>query len=59
MRVRKYSGKPFKSGLKINTVKGEVDHPVLHIPAYTFEEDDSIVEQRQCVEVKREIQKSS
>ena len=42
------SGKPFKSGLHINTVKAVIDHPVLHIPAYTFEEDDSYVECRRC-----------
>lgn len=50
-RVRKISGKPFKSGLQFNTVKSVVDHP--HkinpetgkaVPAYTFFEDDSIVE---------------
>ena len=42
------SGKPFKSGFKINTVKGVVNHPILNIPAYTFEEDDSYVECRRC-----------
>ena len=42
------SDKPFKSGLKINTVKDVIDHPVLNIPAYTFEEDDSYVECRRC-----------
>lgn len=40
--------KPFKSGQKINTVKGVIDHLVLHIPAYTFVEDDSYVECRRC-----------
>ncbi len=45
------SGKPFKSGLKINTVKGVINHPILNIPAYTFEEDDSYVECRRCVVV--------
>ena len=44
----KYSDKPFKSGLKTNTIKGVVEHPVLHIPAYTFVEDDSYVECRKC-----------
>lgn len=39
---------PFKSGLKINTVKGIVNHPILNIPAFTFEEDDSYVECRRC-----------
>lgn len=47
-KVRKTSPKPFKSGLKVNTVKEVVDHPVLHTPAYTFLEDDSIVECRRC-----------
>lgn len=46
------SGKPFKSGSKINTVKGVVKHPVLGIPAFTFEEDDSYVECRRCQVVK-------
>lgn len=40
--------KPFKSGRKINTVNGVVDHPILHTPAYTFVEDDSYVECRRC-----------
>lgn len=40
--------KPFKSGLKTNTIKGIVPHPILGIPAYTFEEDDSYVECRRC-----------
>jgi len=40
--------KPFKSGLQANTVKGVVEHPVLKIPAYTFEEDESYVECRRC-----------
>lgn len=42
------SDKPFKSGFKVNTVKGVIDHPILHVPAYTFEEDDSYVECRRC-----------
>ena len=41
--------KPFKSGYKVNTIKGVIDHPKLHIPAYTFEEDESYVECRRCV----------
>lgn len=40
--------KPFKSGQLINTVKGVIDHPILGIPAYTFEEDESYVECRRC-----------
>lgn len=42
------SGKPFKSGFKINTIKGVIKHPKLNIPAYTFEEDDSYVDVRVC-----------
>lgn len=45
------SGKKFKSGLHVNTVKGVINHPILDIPAYTFEEDDSYVECRRCQEV--------
>jgi hypothetical protein len=45
---------PFKSGFKINTVKSIIDHPILHIPAYTFEEDDSYVECRRCKVVEQE-----
>jgi hypothetical protein len=52
MRVEKKSRKPFKSGEKINTVKGLTKHPKLDIMCYTFYEDDSYVECRQCVEVK-------
>lgn len=52
-KVRKVSKnntepKPFKSGLKINTIKGVINHPTLNIPAYTFNEDDSYVEVRKC-----------
>lgn len=43
--------KPFKSGLKINTVNGIINHPILNIPAYTFVEDDSFVECRRCERV--------
>ncbi len=49
LKVKKPSGKPFKSGSKENTVKGVVMHPVLkNILAFTFEEDDSYVECRKC-----------
>ena len=44
----KFSPKPFKSGLKINTVKGIVVHPITSKEAFTFLEDDSIVECRTC-----------
>ena len=41
--------KPFKSGFKVNTIKGIIEHPILQIPAYTFEEDESYVECRRCI----------
>ena len=50
-KVKKLSEKPFNSGLVFNTVKSVTEHP--HkidpetnkgVPAYTFFEDDSIVE---------------
>lgn len=43
-KCKKKSPKPFKSGEKINTIKGIIDHPHLHKPAYIFYEDDSYVE---------------
>ena len=46
----KLNCKPFKSGLLNNTVKDVIVHPILNIPAYTFEEDDSYVECRRCDE---------
>jgi len=45
---KKTMGKPFKSGLMINTVKDVINHPILNIPAYTFHEDESYVEARRC-----------
>ena len=42
------TGKTFKSGLKINTIKSVIEHPILYIPAYTFIEDDSYVECCRC-----------
>lgn len=35
--------KKFKSGSKFNTVKGIIEHPLLKVPAFIFEEDDSYV----------------
>lgn len=46
--VLKDSGKPFKSRLKINTVKGYMIHPITGHECYLFKEDDSYVEQKQC-----------
>lgn len=48
-RVRKISGKPFKSGAKVATVAGVVVHKQMQRPAYTFAEDDSEVECWRCV----------
>ena len=45
---KKKKVKPFKSGFKLNTVKGIITHPILNTPAYIFEEDDSYVECRRC-----------
>lgn len=45
--------KPFKSGLKVNTVKGETVNPYTGLPAYTFYEDDSIVDKHICKVVYR------
>lgn len=56
MKVSKYSRKPFKSGNKVNTVKGEVVHPITGRPAFTFYEDESIVEQQMCLEYNEECQ---
>lgn len=57
-KIKKRSGnnnqkepKPFKSGLKVNTVKGIINHPQLNCPAYIFEEDDSYVACKDCVAV--------
>lgn len=52
MKVFKKSGKPFKSGNKVNTVKGETrnEQDPKGRPAYTFFEDDSIVNTDQCSE---------
>jgi hypothetical protein len=43
-RVQKRrSGKPFKSGNKVNTVTGVIKHPKIDVLAFTFAEDDSYV----------------
>lgn len=57
MKVIKRSGKPFKSGLKINTVKGIVPHPNIPAAAFTFEEDDSKVWIGACREVNQRDKK--
>jgi len=48
IKKRKSNKKKFKSGKICNTVKGVIDHPVLGIPAFVFEEDESYVECRRC-----------
>lgn len=49
MKVKKRSGKPFKSKSKVNTVKDTIIHPILkNEKAYTFHEDDSFVSVVQC-----------
>lgn len=49
MKVRKKSGKPFKSRNKTNTVKGTTTNPHTGKPAFIFFEDDSVVDQDKCV----------
>lgn len=44
----KFEPKPFKSGLKINTVTGVIPHPITGRDAFTFAEDDSYVECHIC-----------
>lgn len=40
--------KPFKSGLKVNTVKGITTNPHTNKSAFTFEEDNSLVDCHAC-----------
>lgn len=55
--VRKKSGKPFKSGSKIATVKGMVEHPFKPGggDAYVFEEDESCVDVNMVTEIKTDV----
>lgn len=53
-KVVKKSNKKFKSGEKINTIKSVLINPHTSLPAYSFEEDDSIVDQRSCIILLRE-----
>lgn len=53
--VVKTSGKLFKHGGTISTIKGYIEHP--HLPgvvAYTFEEDDSYVAIHYCLRATEE-----
>lgn len=47
-KVQKKSGKPFKSGLTIATVKSFTVNPHSHKTALAFKEDDSIVDLESC-----------
>lgn len=56
--VRKLSGKPFKSGSLLNTVRTVTEHPHKINPitntgvtAYTFFEDESIVEAAAVIKI--------
>lgn len=49
LKVRKPSGKPFKSGSKVNTITGMSEHFVTKLPTFTFAEDDSQVECFRCM----------
>ena len=51
--VQKLSGKPFKSGRKVNIVSGIVRQEFTGQPGYTFENDDSVVECWRCEEAKK------
>jgi hypothetical protein len=48
--VTKASGKPFKSLAKQNTVKGVTTNPNTSLAAFTFVEDDSVVDCHQCLD---------
>lgn len=46
--VKKKSNKPFKSQMRIATIKDVILHPKTKSPAYLFEEDESYVECHKC-----------
>ncbi len=51
-KVRKKSNKPFKSGKKVNTISGFTTNPHIdNCKAYSFEEDDSVVNMDRCTKV--------
>lgn len=51
-KVKKKSGKPFKSGLKENTVKDVIESPYVRgKKVYRFEEDDSMVSVDVCEKI--------
>ncbi len=47
-RVAKKSNRPFQSGSKINTVKGVTVNPHTSKTAFSFEEDESVVDAHIC-----------
>lgn len=51
MKFKKKSGKPFKSGNKVNTYKSTTVNPNSGKQAYAFIEDDSIVDVFKLIEV--------
>lgn len=54
-KVKKKSGKPFKSGLRENTVKDIIKSPYVRGKlVYLFVEDDSMVEVDACEKVEEE-----
>jgi hypothetical protein len=44
----KFEPKPFKSGNKINTVRGTIRHPITQQLSFLFEEDNTFVECSRC-----------
>jgi hypothetical protein len=46
--------KPFKSGMKFNTIKSIVVNPYTNNMAYSFEEDDSCVDCKQIIILKND-----
>ncbi len=48
--VTKTSGKPFKSGAETNRVATVTTNPHTYNAAFTFEEDDSVVDCHQCLD---------
>ena len=57
-KVVKTSGKPFKSGLKTNTVRS-ITFGYANKPGFKFEEDDSIVEAFRCELVGEQNERTS
>lgn len=51
-KVEKHSGKPFKSTLKTNTIKSILKNPNSGNPAFSFNEDDSVVDIEMCKIIK-------